>query len=162
MVSRSSKNSSIRHHPELLQFHEEPSDIDDVIERNKVLSMYPSTELLLQMSADARRRSALHKSIRDHNLANREFPIHTSLSTAVRTPEQTTNFAFTSTGLCRDFHEHFSPSSAVEMCPAHVYQHQDNGLCPRHWLSHFVGKLVNCCTNQQTTQCLERRSGCEE
>ena len=53
-------------------------------------------------------------------------------------------------------------SSAVEVCSAHVYQHQDSRLCPCNWLCHFVGKLINCCTNQQTTQCLERRSGCEE
>ena len=102
-----SKNSSIRHHPELLQCHEEPSDIDDVIERNEIVSMYPYTELLLQMSVDARRRSALHKSNLDHNLANCEFPIHTSVSTAVHTPEQASNFALTSIGFCREFHEHF-------------------------------------------------------
>ena len=44
--------------PRFVQFLEEPSDIDDVAERNKVVSMYPYTELLLQMSVDARRRSA--------------------------------------------------------------------------------------------------------
>ena len=36
------------------QFQEEPSDIDDVAEKNKVVSMYPHTELLLQMLVDAR------------------------------------------------------------------------------------------------------------
>ena len=43
VVSRRSKDSSIRDNPELLQFHKEPSDIDDVTERNKVVSVYPYT-----------------------------------------------------------------------------------------------------------------------
>ena len=76
VVSRKSKDSSIRDNPELLQFHTETSNIDNVTERYNVISMYPYTELLLQMSVDANRRSALHKSNRDHNLANLEFPIH--------------------------------------------------------------------------------------
>ena len=54
VVSRGSKDSSIRDIPELLQFQKEPSDTDDVTERNKVVSMYPHTELLLQMTVDAR------------------------------------------------------------------------------------------------------------
>ena len=41
------------------QFHAEPSNIDIVTERYKVISMRPYTELLLQMSVNARRRSAL-------------------------------------------------------------------------------------------------------
>ena len=157
MVSRGSKNSSIRHHPEHLQFREEPSDIDDVTERSKVISMYTHTELSLQMAVDARRCSTLHESNRDHRLANREFPIHTGVSAAIHAPEQMTNFAITKTGFCREFYEHFPPSRAVEMCPAHVYQHQDNWLCSCNWLSHFVGKLVNRRTNRQTS-----RNGCEE
>ena len=54
VVSRGSKESSIRDNPELLQFHKESSDIDDVTDRNKVVSVYPHTELLLQMTVDAR------------------------------------------------------------------------------------------------------------
>ena len=137
------------------QFQEEPSDIDDVAEKNKVVSMYPHTELLLHMAVDARWCSTLHKSNRNNNLANREFPSNNSVSAAVHALEQTTNFAFTSTGLCREFHEHFSPNSAAEVCSSHVYQHQDNRLCPGNWLYHFVGKLVNRCTNQQPSQRLE-------
>ena len=53
VVSRGSKDASIRDNPELLQFHKESSDIDDVTERNKVGSVYPHTELL-QMTVDAR------------------------------------------------------------------------------------------------------------
>ena len=49
-----SKDSSNRDNPELLQCHKEPSDIDDVTERNKVVSVYPHTELLLRMTVDAR------------------------------------------------------------------------------------------------------------
>ena len=64
------------------------SDIDDVTERNEVVSMYPHTELPLQMAVDARRCSTLHKSNCDHHLANREFPIHTGVSAAVHAPEQ--------------------------------------------------------------------------
>ena len=64
VVSRRSKDCSIRHHTELLQFHEETSDVDDVTESDKVVSMYPRTELLLQKAVDARRRSAMHKSNR--------------------------------------------------------------------------------------------------
>ena len=54
VVFRRSKDSSIRDNPELLQFHEEPSDTHDVTERNKVVSVYPHTELLLQIKVDAR------------------------------------------------------------------------------------------------------------
>ena len=54
VVHRGPKDSSIRDNPELLQFHKEPSDIDDVSERNKVVSVYPHTELILQVTVDAR------------------------------------------------------------------------------------------------------------
>ena len=50
VVSRRSKDSSIRENPELLQFHKEPSEIDDVTERNKIVSVFQHTELLLQMT----------------------------------------------------------------------------------------------------------------
>ena len=78
------------------QFQEEPSDIDDVAEKNKVVSMYTHTELLLHMAVNARWCSTLHKSNRNNNLANREFPSYNSVSAAVHALEQTTNFAFTS------------------------------------------------------------------
>ena len=45
VVFQGSKDSSIRHNPELLQFHKEPPDIDDV-ERHEVVPVYPREELL--------------------------------------------------------------------------------------------------------------------
>ena len=53
VVSRRPKDSSIRDNPELLEFHKEPSDIDDLTEKNKVVSVYPCTELFFQITVDA-------------------------------------------------------------------------------------------------------------
>ena len=80
------------HDPDSLQFHQEPSDINDATERNKVVSVYPHTELLLQMTLDARWCSTLREANCTHHLANRELPIHPSVSAAVHAPEQTSNF----------------------------------------------------------------------
>ena len=52
VVSRGSKDSSTRDNPELLQRHKKY--IDDVTVVHEVVSMYPHTELLLQMAVDAR------------------------------------------------------------------------------------------------------------
>ena len=54
VVPRRPKDSPIRDNPDLLQFRKKTSNIDDVTERNKVVSVYPHTELLLQMTVDAR------------------------------------------------------------------------------------------------------------
>ena len=48
------KGSSIRKNPELLTFHKKTFDTGDVTEEHEVVSMYPHTEFLLQMAADAR------------------------------------------------------------------------------------------------------------
>ena len=126
------------------------SDVDDVTERHEVVSVYPHTELLFQMAADARRCSTLHKANCNHDLANREFPIHTSVSATIHAPEQTSNFSLVRAGLLKKLDKHLSPSSAVEVCPAHVHQHQNQMLSPRSGLSYLIGELINCCANQQT------------
>ena len=79
-------------------------------------------------------------------LKNREFPSYNSVSAAVHALEQTTNFAFTSNGLCREFHEHFSPSSAAEVCSSHVQDVEHRGLCLillRRWVSRQTPMLTS-------------------
>ena len=139
----------MRYDPMLSQIREEPLDFSDVTDRHEIVAVYPCTKLLLQMSW---RCSTLHEPNCSCDLADRRFPIHTSVSATIHAPEQEANFALVHARFHRKVLEHFPPSSTVKMSPAHVYQHQNHRFSPGNWLSHVIGEFVNCRTDQQASQ----------
>ena len=145
VVSRGTKNSSIP------TFKKKTLDIDDITENNKVVSVYPHTKLLLQMTVDARKMLYPAQSRLQSRLGTSRIP-----NSLPRLGSRTCPRANVQLCSCQCWppleprQTPFSPSKAVEVL----------GSVPCNKLSQHVGELVNCCTNQQSSQSLERWSGC--
>ena len=138
MIFGGSTDSRIRDDPQLLQFRKEPLDIGDVKERHTVVSLYPHTELLLQMAVDAWRCSTLHRTNCSHDLAYRKIPVHSSVSATIHAPEQKANFALVRAGCHRKLHKHLSgqrcKSVRGERLSTSKPQVRSKQLAvPRHW-----------------------------
>ena len=93
-------------------------------------------------------------------LANSQFTLASRQPCMILSNRPT--FALVCASFSKECHKQFSPGSTVNVCLAHVYQHENYRFTPRSWLSHIVGKLLTCCTIQQDSQSFKWWSRCEE